>query len=45
MQIESNPTVKKNSETYQIDLQEKRLTDQEKNEKPYLIFGRYITIK
>ena len=45
MQIESNPTVKKNSEIYQIDLQEKRLTDQEKKEKPYLIFGRYITIK
>jgi len=45
MQIESNPTVKKNSDIYQIDLQEKRLTDQERNEKPYLIFGRYITIK
>ena len=45
IQIESNPTVTKNSGTYQIDLDEKRLTDQEKNEKPYLIFGRYITIK
>lgn len=45
MQIESNLTVEKNSETYQIDLQEKSLKDQKGDEKPYFIFGRYITIK
>ena len=45
MQIESNPTIEKKSEIYQIDLHEATLKLQDGQEKPYIIFGRYITIK
>jgi len=45
MQIESNPTIEKKSEIYQIDLHEATLKSRDGQEKPYIIFGRYITIK